>query len=491
MIHLELVNFSEMFSLLTDPPIIANDVSCNTTADKNDLNRLLYTQYHGDTLSVLPTCDCGNIKGGYRIGERCTDCNTTCENPVERTLESALWMRVPKGVNAFINPTMWVILKRRLTSNNWSVLDFLTDKYYTPPNAQQPVWVRKIIKAEIPIGLNSFIENFDKIIQLLFCDGRSYEELIHSVEVQGIQNDWYGIVKMIHMYRHCIFTPYLPLPSRVGFVVESNETGNYADETFTNALNAMYTVMHVDNSVRKMSISGKESRTVKALHQLAEFYETFAKETLSKKPGILRKHIFGIRLHFTARAVITSITAPHSYDELHAPWSVGIQLMRMHLLNKLYKLGYSHRQADMFLREHTYKYHPLIDQLFKQLISETPYAGIPVIFQRNPSLARGSAQLLYITKFKTDTNDNTFSLSVKILVGFNADFDGDELNLMLILDKEMHDALYPLAPHMSSLDVTRPRKLSVNLKIQPPVAATIDNWLNHGLAAHDGIINYA
>lgn len=489
MIHLELVGFDDIFSNLEELPIIANDIDNRTTDQKAELNKLLYTRYEGDALSVLPTCDCGAVKGGYRVGERCTECNTLCENPVERPLESSLWMRVPTEVEAFINPTMWVILKRRLTTNNWSVLDYLTDKYYTPPNQTQPVWVRRINKAGIPIGLNSFVQNFDKIMQLLFCDERPYEEIIRMVEVDKLKWDFYDLVKMIHMYRDKIFSKYLPLPSRVGFVVESNDTGNYADETFTKAMNAMYTIIHIENAIRKMSISAKESRTVKSMHQLADFYESFAKDTLSKKPGILRKHIFGIRLHFTARAVITSITEPHEYDELHAPWSVGIQLMNIHLMNKLYKLGYSQRAAEMFLREHTFKYHPMLDQIFQELINESAFKGIPVIFQRNPSLARGSAQLLYITKFKTEPSINTFSLSVKILVGYNADFDGDELNLMMILDHEMHRALYPLAPHMSSLDVTTPRKLSVNLKLQPPISSTVNNWLNRGIQFTRGVID--
>lgn len=489
MIHLELVNFAEMFDDLAEPPIIANDFDTRSMEKKQELNKFLFTKYEGDALSVLPTCDCGLVKGGWREGERCPQCNTVCQSIVERPLESSLWIRTPDGVAAFVNPTVWIILKRRLTTSNWSVLDWLTDKYYQgPPNQPQPIWVKKIQRAEIPRGLNSFYHNFDKIMQILFCDGRPYQDILNWVEIEKREWDYYDTIKMITMYRDCIFTPVLPIPSRVGFVVEANETGTYADKTITMAFNAMHTIISMDRTIRQLPLTGKESRTVKAMHQLCEFYETFAKETLSKKPGILRKHIFGIRLHFTARAVITSITAPHSYDELHVPWSVAIQLFHLHLMNKLFRLGYTQKQAEMFLRRYTFEYHPLVDQLFKELIAESPFGGIPCIFQRNPSLARGSAQLLYIKHVKPDPKINTFSLSVKILVGFNADFDGDELNLMTILDHEIHRALYPLAPHMSSLDVTKPRSLSSNLKLQPPVAATINTWLTREMQKSRGII---
>lgn len=51
---------------------------------------------------------------------------------------------------------------------------------------------------------------------------------------------------------------------------------------------------------------------------------------------------------------------------------------------------------------------------------------------------------------------------------------------MLILDKERHDRLRRLAPHLGTLDLNEPRKISGNLTIPPPVIATMMNWLDHG-----------
>lgn len=57
-------------------------------------------------------------------------------------------------------------------------------------------------------------------------------------------------------------------------------------------------------------------------------------------------------------------------------------------------------------------------------------------------------------------------------------FDGDELNMLLILDKAMHDNLSRLAPHTGALDLERPYAVSGNLKIPAPVISTIGNWLD-------------
>lgn len=56
--------------------------------------------------------------------------------------------------------------------------------------------------------------------------------------------------------------------------------------------------------------------------------------------------------------------------------------------------------------------------------------------------------------------------------------DGDEMNLMLVLDQAMYEGLKVLRPHENIFDVTKPRKLSSIAKIPTPVAATIDQWLS-------------
>lgn len=59
-------------------------------------------------------------------------------------------------------------------------------------------------------------------------------------------------------------------------------------------------------------------------------------------------------------------------------------------------------------------------------------------------------------------------------------FDGDELNMLLILDHYTHDRLSRLAPHLSVLDLERPRSVSRNIKMPSPVLVTIGNWLTNG-----------
>lgn len=54
---------------------------------------------------------------------------------------------------------------------------------------------------------------------------------------------------------------------------------------------------------------------------------------------------------------------------------------------------------------------------------------------------------------------------------------GDELNLCLLLDQVKHDAFGRLAPHLSVLDTDKPRSVSRNITMPPPVLVTMGNWL--------------
>lgn len=93
---------------------------------------------------------------------------------------------------------------------------------------------------------------------------------------------------------------------------------------------------------------------------------------------------------------------------------------------------------------------------------------------------RGSIQRFVISKIKTDVSDNTVSLSALVLRGFNADFDGDEMNGYLALDEWMSGHLDKFAPHTSALDLGKPFTISKALTIPSPIITSISNWMYKG-----------
>lgn len=475
MVYLKLVNHDEIFASLTTHYIMANDIDVSTSDGRANLNRLLYNKYEGDSLNILPSCSCGDLQGGYNVGVQCVNCGTMVVPTMERPLESMIWFRAPDGVRALINPTAWVVLSTRMTINGFNLLEWLCNPAYKPPGKVPPK-LSRLERYNFPRGINGFYENFDTIMDAVFA--------LKLVKEQGPQLK--DVRHWIAQNRNSIFSQHLPMPSKLGFVVESATTVSYVDKTIVLAIDALKTIVSIENSIAPLPLFRKQVRTIKAITKLAEYYRVFVNKTLGGKPGIFRRHVFGGRLHFSARAVISSLSANHRYDELHLPWSLALQLLRLHLTGKLLRridpntgVRYSPVSIDQLFRESALQYNPLLDTLLKELISESPHGGIPVTFGRNPTLARGSIQVLYVTHIKTDPEIITISLSVLVLRGFNADFDGDEMNLWLIPDHATHRRLSRLAPHLTALDLNEPRRISGNLALPAPAVSTIANWMYH------------
>lgn len=470
-VYLELVNFTQLFNHKTRPAVIVNDLSKATEDDKEAIQNLIYTRYAttyaNDLLSNLPSCECGEIVGKYNLKVLCKECNTVVKPPLEQELEPLLWMRAPEGVADLINPIVWTMLNQRFKIQGFEVIRYLCDTNYTTP-VKKPELIG-MIDAKIERGYNYFVKNFYTIMDVLFS-------------LKGFNKPRKGqrdpLKELIYGNPACMFSKFLPLPNKALLVIEETNVGTYVDPIITGAVDAINMMVAIDSGLASFSQRAKENRTIKTIAQISNFYDDLYRTTLAKKEGIFRKHAFGTRSHWSFRAVISSLTDRHDYDELHIPWGIGVSVLRIHLFNKLMRLGYTSVNAAKLLNEHAQKYHPLLDELFNTLIEETPYKGIPVVFQRNPSLERGSAQAMFITKVKTDVDIPTVSLSILSVGGFNADFDGDQLNGTLSLDLMTAEELKNLAPHKSTFDLNEPRKVSKNLSHPKPVVATFSNWMH-------------
>ena len=260
-------------------------------------------------------------------------------------------------------------------------------------------------------GLYDKTKNFDQVMNdLVYGDGRKAPDQSHV-----------DILNLVMRHKSKIMVKHIPIPSKIAFVIEESAGRQWADKTMNLAINAIRRMQETEEAIDTLKLKAIESRTSKILDSLGEFYYEFLKKNWDGKTKIFRKHVFGARLHFTARAVITSLTLNHNKSELHFPWAMSLQLFKIHIASKLIRRGYSAEEAQALINGHAYRYHPVLDAIFRELIEESPYMGIPVIFQRNPSLSRASAQLLYVTRVKTNPADNTIGVSTLVISGSNAD----------------------------------------------------------------------
>lgn len=476
---LELKNHDELFHRMTSDKLLLNNQDLLSSENKVMLDQLIMKNYTEDNLSLVPSCSCGDITGAYYVGDVCSKCNTKVASSIDDNLSYLLWLEKPHGVEKFVSPTILAILLARYKISKPTVQ---LVKYIMLPNLQIDKQQRKnrdqldrldfiLQNHGIKRGYNSFVTNFFTIVEIL---EREFSK-VKKAEKEEFLN-------FLRANEHAIFSNYLPFPNRIVFAIDSNELGAFIDKSLLDPINAMRRVTGIDLYTKPSQT--KQARVAKSLIELAGFYFNYMYNSFFVKPGLIRKHISSTRSHFTARAVITSIPGPHRYDKLYLPWSLSCTLFREHILNRLRTKGFSYRNAVNHLMYHNRLYCPIIDQIFNEIISCSE-DGIECWFQRNPSLHRGSIQSVGIVRVKTDVDDNTISMSYLIAKAFNADYDGDQMNLTLTLTKKAREQLVNFEPHHNILSLGAPGEFSGTIAFPKTNIATLSNWFNKGIEILD------
>lgn len=467
----KLVNFDEMFHQLPETPIIINDLHDDSEEDKEYVKNLLTTKYGDDMISLIPSCRCGKLRGEFSSTEKCEECNTIVKSQVENAITPIVWFRKPDGVQKLINPIIWILLRTRFTKSGFCIIQWLVDTTYRS-NAKQPEILERLASVGITRGYNNFVTNFSTIMEFLFT--------LPGFKVKRKQRDF--LQELLLLHADCIFSDYIPVPNKALLIIENTNVGVYVDPIIVEAIDAIQMLVSIDRDFYDQNKRVKENRTIKAITRLCNYYEDFFKKKLAPKPGQFRKHVYGTRTNNSSRAVISSITEPHEYDEIHVPWGIGLAMFRPHLLNKLMKLGMDRNSAIGHILGHVNRHNDMLEKLLRSLITESGNRLMSII-QRNPSLMQGSALRMRITKFKhgpksrNDQGDQTISIPIIVVASLNADFDGDQINLSLAVDEKMGDHWESLDPKFNIFQLDRPNKTSRNISMPKPVIASMSVWI--------------
>lgn len=469
----------QQYMEVTGETVIINDLSNETEEEREAVNSLLYVT-NGDMFSNVPQCRCGNTKGKSKVGVECKTCHSKVEEITAKNLQSYVWIRAPHGVKSLINVTVFGMLRDYFRKENgkFDIIQYLTNPYYKSQSVSKITSsILEKLEANPRLNvrsLNYFIENFNEYMVFLF-------NLPEYRKADNISLGYIPLWKMLEENKDLLFPQYIPVPNKSLLVVEQTAVMSYIDTSLADALSGIRMLIGIDNpntSIGNLPVRVKEARVAKCLTHLSDHYNTFYGDTVGGKSGMARRLMVGTRCDYSFRTVITSITQPHRYDEIHIPWSVGMVVLRLHIANKLSKkYNWSPTKIIQFLNRYVKTYHPVLDAIFKELIAEAGGA-IYALMNRNPSMGRGSLQRVGITQVKSNPSDNTTSISILIVRGFNADFDGDALNYVLLLDQWAIKEAELLAPEMNIFDLNSLYNPSNVTNLPNPVAMNIANWLD-------------
>jgi len=424
-----------------------------------------------DTFGFISSCDNGCSKGNFYEGTICSTCGTEVRSFDPSSLKFRAQFKIPEQYAPILHPIVYRVLNTWLgKKNKVPILETLF--------IQKDLFPVELSEAGFRFGLTYFYENFDAIINFLLTDCK-------LTKGKDCVKRSAGILEFLIKFKDRIFIRNLPILNQTLHILTKFGAGKRLADSqvgLVMQINGILGTMRTANvraSGRPLTLSKINTIDIR-LHKIASTYYKYCDEILRKKcsgkKGFPLQNIVAGRLHNTFRTVIVPIAIVHDMDELHIPWKVGVEIWELEILNLLRtRYGYTHNGAIWCHNKAKNNYVSDVYRCMQALIKECPYKGLPVLWDRNPSLNQGSIQLLFITTVKTSVSDKTTGMSQAIISGPNADFDGDEMNAFLI--KEMGEVAKFMGVHpMSTL---LDSSLSLTGHVEVVNRMPIHNWLNY------------
>lgn len=380
------------------------------------------------------SCNCGKFIGRDLLGQKCPSCNS------EITLRSldfkyTGWMDLyPHHV---ITPIYYGVLKRVIGTNMLRFIlgDYKSNKqieYVDKPKqstqqTEEPKKKRR--KGRVSLDdIQTIIQKIPKAKQIYQCLGHDgfydkYDEILFACKTKSNEED----IEMLLKDKHKVFTSKVPVYS-TAFRPVSKTSESY----FYPKINKSYAQMcSVYCSIDDMYLPEERIHALNCFQKYwNEAVDHLIKNEISAKTGLVRSEIVGGTFEFSARGVI-SLDMSLRDDEITMP---------VNMLMTLYQYKIAHRIAV--------RYHTTLEQAYLMInqnvnndivygiLQEIVDEGVWVMLLREPTDNLASNELVRVRNFKI--GDDTIGISEPVLSGFNADFDGDQLNLFIIPNEQLH-----------------------------------------------------
>ena len=423
-VYPELVDYDNLFYSNPDAKVIPCGIVPKMSEDETTEAVTAIFQDGTRDLTFVASCECGNLMGNFYEGMTCTKCKTKCKTNFATDLKFRAWLEIPELVQdsndpkympPILHPAMYAILSQWMGSyKRVPILDALLN-----PELELP---EQLAADGIGQGFQYFYKNFDDIINYFLT---RYKPL----QAKSKKLKFVYIPELIRRYRNVVFFRHMPILNQSLHMITTSGTLKLTDNSVDFILKAIIDLsnliyQHRNENIKPIFINTQLWTIYKSLLGYTGY---IAKVNLFGKTGFIRKLVLGARIHCSGRAVITPISGQHDCDELHLPWRMGVELLKLEIINLLVnRFHYSVPDAVSKQATATVSYDEDVDNIMKTLIQEcrdlvevyVPHLGttmhpkgLPALFGRNPTLRSGAIMLYFVTKIKNDLDDDTISVS--------------------------------------------------------------------------------
>lgn len=385
----------------------------------------IYSTKFGQTISDLNPhcdrwrCDCGETKSHINQGLICPKCGTRVIFR-DDNFEYFGWLVLNENY-FIIHPIIYRQIRYLLgkgynkefkLDNIIAVKDDKDKDGHSIENLNKP-------KDEpwFGIGMIGFVEHFEEIMK-------------YYVKLNPKKIDYY---EDIMANRDKVFTHSIPVFTTLLRPTDVRD-GNMSFEKTNGYYTMMAKLVAEINRVKTRSARNPKMKNL-LLYDLQSKYMDLYSEIeaiLSGKRGQLRTLIGG-RYTFTSRSVIAA-EPDLRIDEIKLSYYGLVVLLEQRIVNIL-KTQYncSPSEAYEIWESAKIKPHERVKEIIEALIANNDNGrGLPVIINRNPTIGYGSILQMYVVGM---TETFTMSVPLQILPLLAGDFDGDVLNILLIINK--------------------------------------------------------
>jgi hypothetical protein len=366
-------------------------------------------------------CKCGELTGKFRENMICDKCGTPVSFQ-DNELDKTGWM-VLNPPYVLISPIMYgflkSIFKQKLLDEMISFrhkLDANGVMIFTQPSESKNPYAN--------IGIVEFARRFDEILEVMGNKSKILE------------------IDIVKRNRDKIFTNKIPVLNLLlrPVVLISGTTFNY------DPINMFYSEMisyvhYINNNIRNDETNSSLSILYDLQNKWNELNYKIIDQKINGKKHIIRNFILGSRVNFSARHVIVANNDTVSMKSIRLPYLTFCEFYKFHIMNiykKIYRITVNELQDRWYTLVMTQD--PSIMHIIDILIKRTK-GGLRILANRNPTLALGSIQVLIVDGVIDDIDDLTVTMPLTILKIFGADFDGDVLSQIPLIDQALANKL--------------------------------------------------
>jgi DNA-directed RNA polymerase beta' subunit len=420
------------------------------------------------------SCECGFLKGRINHSLTCPQCKTKCKY-IDDRMDIFGWI-VLKEPYHIIHPKFYETLNYIFGSSNFNterkrikgtklenmlnyspevdVGGFISECQFKPD--KEPFY---------GIGMMAFYERFDEIL-----------EYYHNLNPK--KQDYFD---EIQKYRDIVFCHSIPV-----FTTHLRPADIRDGSMYFEPSNAMYNMINkhvhmINNDKRKLNkdIVTKNHQLYKVQMKYMELVNSIL-DLLSGKKGQIRG-LFGSRFNFSERSVIRQ-DATLRCDQIILPYVGLVICLQQKIINILIRTyNISPSEAYDIWKRAVAKKDERVCEILDAIINSYP-EGLPVIINRNPTINYGSILQMHCIGY----NDTlTMSVPLQVLKSLAADFDGDVLNILFIINNAFYQRAYVVFNPRNAMYISK-----IDGKLNSDMLVQRDTIINANTFMYLGRNNY-